>query len=170
MLDGVKVWGVWRQEQQGSAGLRNELCRFGRFVKGGVVHDHEVMVRQARAQPRLQPGVEDHRIAGPFEQQRFFEPSIDSCGQQRGTGPSMPGDQAIDTLALRRISIPPCRRWCKSTFIDMDGLFAADRVRGSPSFFLWVTASCCSACQIQWRETWKYRARSACVLSGWTST
>jgi hypothetical protein len=37
----------------------------------------------------------------------------------------MPGDQAIDALALRRIPIPPCRRWCKSTFIDMDGLFAA---------------------------------------------
>jgi hypothetical protein len=84
-----------------------------------------VLVRQARAQPRLQPGVEDHRIAGPFEQQRFFELSVDARGRLTGPGPSMPADQAINTLALRRISIPPRRRWSKPTFINMDRLFTA---------------------------------------------
>ena len=125
MLDGVEVWGVRRQEQQGGAGLLDKLRCFRRCVKRGVVHDHAVLVRQARAQPRLQPGVEDHRIAGPFEQQGFFEPSVDARGQQRGPGPSMPGDQAVNTLALRRISIPPRRRWSKPAFINMDWLFTS---------------------------------------------
>ena len=37
----------------------------------------------------------------------------------------MPRDQTIHTVALRGISIPPCRRWGKPTFINMDRLFTA---------------------------------------------
>jgi hypothetical protein len=50
---------------------------------------------------------------------------VDARGEQRGPRPSMPGNQAIDTLALRRISIPSRRRWSKPTFINMNRLFTA---------------------------------------------
>lgn len=46
----------------------------------------------------------------------------------------------------------------------------AGRAHGTPVFFLWVTASFRSAFQIQYRETWKCRARSACVRSGCSAT
>lgn len=125
MLDGIEVWGVRWQEQQGGTGLLNQLGGFWRCVKGGVVHDHEVLGREARAQPRLQPGVEDPRIAGPFEQQRFLEPSLNARGQQRGPRPSMSRDQPIHALALRGIPIPSGGRRRKATFINMDELFTA---------------------------------------------
>ncbi len=55
MLDGVEVWGIRRQEQKRCAGFLDKLHGFRRFVKGRIVHDDEVMVIQARAQPRLHP-------------------------------------------------------------------------------------------------------------------
>jgi len=125
MFDGAEVWGVRWQEQQSGTGLLNKLGGFWRFVKGGIVDDHEVLGREARAQPRLQPGVEDPRIAGPFEPQGFFEPSLDARGQQRGPRPSMSRDQTIHALALRGIPIPSGGRRRKATFINMDELFTA---------------------------------------------
>jgi hypothetical protein len=125
MFDGVQVWRIRRKEQQGRACLLDEPCRFRRGMKRGVVHDHEVLGIQTRAQPRLEPGIEDRRIAGPIEQVRFFESPVHASRNQRGAWPSMPGDQAVYTLAFWCIPIASRRRRGKPTFIDVDGLFAA---------------------------------------------
>ena len=37
-------------------------------MKFGVVHEHEMLGVQPQAQPRLQSGVEDPRMAGAVEQ------------------------------------------------------------------------------------------------------
>ena len=128
MFNRVEVGRVWRQEQQrGPSGL-DELRRLRRRVKGCVVHDDEVLGIEARAQPCLEPGVEDHRITRPLEQQWFFESSIYPGRNQRGPGPSMPGDQAIHPLPLRGIPVPPRGRRGKAAFVDVDrSLTAANK-------------------------------------------
>ena len=68
MFDRVQIWRIRREEQQGRACLLDEPRRFRRGMKRGVVHNHEVLSIQTRAQPRLEPGIEDRRIAGPIEQ------------------------------------------------------------------------------------------------------
>lgn len=125
MLNGVEVGRVWRQEEQRGAGGCDELCRLWRLVKGRIIQDDEVLGVEAWAQPRLQPGVEDHRIAGALEEQRLFELSIHTGSKQRGSWPSMPGDETVHAVALRRVPIPPGRGRGKAAFIDMDGPFAA---------------------------------------------
>ena len=127
LLDGVEVGGIWREEQQGRAGVLDELRRFGRGMKCGVVHDDEMLGVQTRAQPRLQPGVEDCRIAGSFEQTGLCKSPIHASGHERGAWPSMPGNQAIHALAFRRVPIAPHRRRRQPAFIDVDGLFAASQ-------------------------------------------
>ena len=92
MLNGVEIGRVRRQEQQRGTGDGDELRRLWRFVKGRIIEDDEMLGVEAWAQPRLQPGVEDHRIAGALEEQRFFESSVHTGGKQRGPWPSMPGD------------------------------------------------------------------------------
>ena len=68
MLNGVEVGRVWRQEEQRGAGGGDELrCLWG-FVKRGIIQDDEMLGIEARAQPRLQPGVEDPRIACALEE------------------------------------------------------------------------------------------------------
>jgi len=125
LFDRVEVGRVRRQEQQRGAGGLDELCRFQRCMKCRVVHDREVVGRQARAQPGLQPGVEDRRITRPREQKRLLESPFSTGRKQRGPRPSLPGDQAVHAVALRCVPIPPRRRRCKPAFIDMDGAFAA---------------------------------------------
>lgn len=127
LFDWIEVRRVWRQEQQRGAGCLDELRRRRRFVKGRVVHDHEMLGRQAGTQPRLQPGVEDDRIAGPFEQKRFFESPVHPSRNQRGAWSPMPGDEAVHALAPWGIPIAPCRRRRKATLIDMDRLFAVTK-------------------------------------------
>jgi hypothetical protein len=133
MFDRIEVRRVRREEQQRGAGGLDELRRRRRFVKGCVVHDHEMLGRQARAQPCLQPGVEDDRIAGALEQKRFFESPVHTGCNQRGAWPPMPGNQAVHALALWGISIAPRRRRRKATFIDMDGLFAVTKKPLAPA-------------------------------------
>lgn len=82
VLNGVEVGRIGRQEQQGGAGVCNELRRLRRFVKGGIVHDHKMTTVQAWAQPRLEPGVEHHRITGAFKEERFSQAPLHACGDQ----------------------------------------------------------------------------------------
>lgn len=133
LFDWIEVRRVRRQEQQRGAGCLDELRRRRRFVKGCVVHDHEMLGRQAGTQPRLQPGVEDDRIAGPFEQKRFFELPVHPGRNQRGAWSPMPGDEAVHALALGGVPIAPCRRRRKATFIDMDRLFAVTKKPLAPA-------------------------------------
>lgn len=93
-------------------------------MKGGVIHDHEMVGIQTRAQPRLQPGVENPRIAGAIEQHGLGQSPLHASGDERRAGPSLPGHQAVHTLAFGGIPIPPCRRRHKPTFIDVHGVFA----------------------------------------------
>lgn len=67
MFNGVEGGRVRRQEEQRGAGGCDELRRLWRFVKGCIVQYDEVLGIEARAQPCLQPGVEDHRIASALE-------------------------------------------------------------------------------------------------------
>ena len=46
----------------------DEVRRFGRFAKGGVVHDDQVLAGEARAEPGFEPGIEHFRIGRAFEQ------------------------------------------------------------------------------------------------------
>ncbi len=125
MFDRVQVWRIRGEKQQGRARRRDELRRVGRGMKCGAVHDHEVLGIQPWAQPRLQPGVENRRITGAFEQTGLCQSPIDASGNERDAWPSMPGNQAIDALAFGRVPIPPHRRRGNPAFIDVDGLFAA---------------------------------------------
>jgi hypothetical protein len=179
MLDRVELRRVRRQEYQRRAGGRNKLCRVRRGMKRRIVHHHEMLGCQPRTQPGLEPGVEDLRIAGALEQQRFLQAPVDPGGQQRGARSAMPGDQALHAVPLRGVPIPPHGRRRKPTLIDRDGPFAATKKplpqaqKLFPSlriaalyirvFFLWVICKRCSAFQMQYRETWKCRARSAWV-------
>ena len=133
LFDRIEVRRIRREEQQRGTGGLDELRRFRRFVKGRVVHDHEMLGRQARAQPCLQPGVEDDRIAGALEQKRFFESPVHPGRNQRGAWSPMPGDEAVHTLALWGVPIAPCRRRRKATFIDMDRLFAVAKKPLAPA-------------------------------------
>ncbi len=58
------------------------MRRFGRFVKGGVVHNDKVLVGEARAEPGFEPGVEHRRIARAFEQDGFCKILSDTGGDQ----------------------------------------------------------------------------------------
>lgn len=69
VLDGVEVWGIRWQKQQRGAGVRDQVRRFGRLVKGRVVHDDQVLASQTRTQPRFEPGVEHLGIARAFEKE-----------------------------------------------------------------------------------------------------
>lgn len=102
-------------------------------MKGRVVHDDQVLAGQKRTQPHLQPGVEDHRVTRPFEQQRFFESPVHAGGDQRGAWPPIPRDQAVHALALWRVPMPPRRRRCKAAFINMDQLVAATKEPLAPA-------------------------------------
>lgn len=82
MLDGVEVWGIRWQKQQHGTGVLEELHRFRGFVKGRVVHDDQVLASQTRAQPGLEPGVEQRGIARAFEEERFFKIRPDAGGDQ----------------------------------------------------------------------------------------
>ena len=53
-------------------------------MKGRIIEDDEMLGVEARAQPCLQPGVEDRHIAGALEEQRFFDSSVHTGGKQRG--------------------------------------------------------------------------------------
>jgi len=55
---------------------------------------------EARAQLRLQPGVEDLCIARALEEQGLCESPFHTGRNARGPGPSMPGDQTVHTVAL----------------------------------------------------------------------
>jgi len=90
-----------------------------------MIEDDEVLGVEARAQLCLQPGVEDHRLTGAFEQTGLCQSPIDASGKEREAWSSMPGNQAIHALAFGRVPIPSRRRRGKAAFIDMDGLFAA---------------------------------------------
>ena len=84
----------------------------------------EPPLSEARASSRMQPGVENHRIAGPFEQERFLEAPFHTNHNQQGPRLTMSGDESVHALALRRVPIlPRCRRR-KATFIGMDRPFA----------------------------------------------
>lgn len=107
--------------------MLDELRRFRGFVKGGVGHDDERVGVQTWAYPPLPPGVEDRRIAGVFEQTGRGTSPIHASGNARGAGASMSGNQAIDALAFRRVSITPHRRRRKPAFSDVAGLFAASQ-------------------------------------------
>ena len=125
VFNGVEIWGMGWQEEKGCTGVLNEVQGFRRCVTGGVVHDDRVLAGQTRTQPRLQSGVEDHRVTRPFAQQRFFESPLHAGGDQRSAEPPMPRDQAVHASPLWRVPIPPrCRRY-KAAFIDMDRLVAA---------------------------------------------
>lgn len=124
LLNGVEVGSVRRQKEPRGTGGGDALRRLWRFVKRGVVHNHEGLVGQARTQPRVQLGVEDDRIPGPFEQERFLEAPLHTGRKQRGPRPTMPGNQAIHAVALRRVPIPPCCRRRNATFINLDRPFA----------------------------------------------
>ena len=124
LFDRIEVGRVRRQKQPRGAGGLDELCCFQRCMKCRIVHDHEMLGRQAGAQPCLQPGVEDHRIACALEQRRFFESPVHTGRNQRGAWPSMPGDQAVYAVALRGVPVAPRRRRHNATFIDRDGLVA----------------------------------------------
>ena len=68
MFNGVKVGRVRRQKEQRGAGGGDELRCFWRFVERGIIQYDEMLGIEVRAQPRLQPGVEDSRIAGALEE------------------------------------------------------------------------------------------------------
>ena len=89
MLDGVEVGRIGREKEQGRASRCDELRGFGRGMKRGVVHDHEVVGIEPWAQPRLQPGVEDARIARPIKQQGFCQPPLHASRNERRARPSM---------------------------------------------------------------------------------
>lgn len=68
LLNGVEIGRVRRQKEQRGAGGGDKLRGLWRFVKGRIIEDDEMLGIEAWAQPRLQPGVEDHRIAGAVEE------------------------------------------------------------------------------------------------------
>ena len=72
-----------------------KLCRLRRFVKGHILQDDEVLGVEARAQPCLQPSVEDHRIARALDEQRLAESPFHTGHNQRGPWPSMPGAHTV---------------------------------------------------------------------------
>lgn len=90
VLDGVEVRRIRWQEQQHGAGVFDELRRFRRLVKGGVVHDDEMAAVQAWAEPRLEPAVEHRRIARSFQEERFSKSPFNAGRDQRGTRPLCP--------------------------------------------------------------------------------
>jgi hypothetical protein len=96
-------------------------------MKCGVVHDDEMLGVQTRASPRLEPGIEDCRIAGSVEQPGLGKSPLHASGNERGAWPSMPRNQASHALAFQRLSIAPHRGRRTPAFIDVDGLFAASQ-------------------------------------------
>ena len=124
MLNRVEVGCVRGQEEQRGTGGCDELRRLWRFVKRGMIQYDERLGTEARAESRVQPGVEDHRIACAFKAQRFFEAPFHTGGNERGSWLSMSGDQTVHAVALRRVPIPSRRRSGNAACIDMNGLFA----------------------------------------------
>jgi hypothetical protein len=68
---GLKSGGYNGKAQRGAGGC-DGLYRLWRFVKGRIIQYDEVLGVEARVQPCPQSGVEDHRIARTFEEQRLF--------------------------------------------------------------------------------------------------
>ena len=82
VLNRVEVGGIRWQTQQRGAGVLNQVGRFGRFVKGRVVHDDQVLAGQTRTQPGFEPGVEHLGIARAFEEDGFGKIGSDTGGDQ----------------------------------------------------------------------------------------
>lgn len=107
MFDGVTVRGVWWQKQERGTGVLDELRRFWRFVKGRVVHDDKMIVRQMGDEPRFQPAIEHFGIARSLKQERLLPPIIDAGGDQGRARPSVPREHPIHARSSGGIPVTP---------------------------------------------------------------
>ena len=84
VLDGVQVWRVRRQEQEGGRFAFDQFVGLGTFVEGGVIHDHHLRVVQKGAEVGFQPPREDFCVARAVKQARGGPAFADPGGQQGG--------------------------------------------------------------------------------------
>ena len=66
-LDGIHIWGIWRQEKQGASGIFDKGSGFGGFMESSVVHDDGLPWPQLRKKKILNPGLEKGGVAGAIE-------------------------------------------------------------------------------------------------------
>jgi len=67
VLNGIEIWGVRRQEFPGAACAFDELPRFLRLMKAGVVVQHDLSGLKDGHQTVLDVGLEESRIAVSLE-------------------------------------------------------------------------------------------------------
>ena len=65
VFDGVEIWGVSREKEQGVPGIFDEFSGERAFVKPGIVENDDGFIFQGRQQMVGKPEVEKIRIAVP---------------------------------------------------------------------------------------------------------
>jgi hypothetical protein len=78
----IEVWGIRRQEEQGRPGGVNKGFSLSAFVERGVIHHHNMMVVQERAEFLFEPRIEEGSIARAFKQDWRRKGVPDSRGEE----------------------------------------------------------------------------------------
>lgn len=65
----IEVGGVRGQEEEDGAGLFNQVSGLRTFVKGYVIHHHDLVRAQAGTQLSFEPLVKDLGVTRTFEQE-----------------------------------------------------------------------------------------------------
>lgn len=88
-FDEIKIRRVRRQEKERGIFYRDQFLRFGGFVEGDVVHDHDVVLVQPRTKMLFQPGIENLCITGSLKQEWCFKGFANPRSKERGSRPSV---------------------------------------------------------------------------------
>jgi hypothetical protein len=93
-----------------------------------VVPPHDVLFSEKRAELVFQPPIEELSVTGALQQERGLKPLRQARTDQGGAGPSVAGDQPVDTPPFRSIGVMPYHRGLKAAFVNLDKLFAAPAI------------------------------------------
>lgn len=84
LFDGVEVWAVGREEEQGCAGGFDPLAHGGPFVAGEIVHDDDIAGPEFGHQDLGDIGLEPVAVDGAIEHHGRYHPAGAQARDQRG--------------------------------------------------------------------------------------
>ncbi len=124
VFNGIEVGGVRRQEEEGGAGAFNQFSGRGAFVKGDIIHHHDLRRVQARAELGVEPAIEDFGVAGALKQERSGKAVAYPSGNEGSPRTPVAGAQPVYPPPLRRIGVLSGDSGTEPALIYVDKLFA----------------------------------------------
>ena len=109
-------------------GTFNQLSGLGTFVKGDMIHHHDLSSVQARAELGVQPVIEDCCVAGALKQERSGKAVSYPRGNEGSPRTPVAGAQSVDPPPLRRIGVLAGHGGTEPALIHVDKLFTPARI------------------------------------------